>query len=169
MPFAPFDNVIVPEYIVPDRVLVVVIVQTFPEHVTDTVGGGADTVTVAVADLVESALLVAVTVNVPAVEAANNPPGASLLHVTLVSVAFVTAAVNCCVWPMVSVLLVGVIVTATTGAVFTPVMLSDPIHPVQLGMAATQESNFTCIHHQVDVAGDGPPTIVPRAPFGSVP
>lgn len=58
-------------------------------------GGGTVTVTIADADLVGSATLVTVTVEVPEIiGAVYKPPGAFALHVTDVSLAFVTVSIN---------------------------------------------------------------------------
>jgi len=78
-------------------------------------------VTLAVAFLVVSAADVAVTAKLPAVDPAvkrpvleTAPPVA--VQVTAVLGEPVTVAVNCCVWPTCNVVLVGEIVTLTTGA-----------------------------------------------------
>jgi hypothetical protein len=78
------------------------------------------TVTVADADLVVSATLVAVTVNVPAVFGAVYRPVDETVppvvdHVTAVLLLPVTVAVNCCVRPVKSEAVVGLMLTATTG------------------------------------------------------
>ena len=87
---------------------------------TESWPGAAVTVTVADADFVTSAALVAVTVYVPAEPGAVNNPVCMTepplaLHVTEVFVLPVTLAVNCCVPPVVRAEVVGEIVT-TTGA-----------------------------------------------------
>ena len=90
---------------------------------------GTVTVTVAEADFVVSATLVAVTVYVPAVAGAVYRPAVVIvppvaLHVTLVLVVPVTVAVNCCVPPVASDAEVGLIVTAT-GTVTVTVAEAD--------------------------------------------
>jgi hypothetical protein len=89
---------------------------------TDTATGGAEvTVTVAVADLLLSATLVAVTVKVPAVLGAVYSPleetvPALVDQLTAVLAPFtITVAVNCSEWPTCRVAESGAIVTATTG------------------------------------------------------
>ena len=84
--------------------------------------GGTVTVTVAAADLVLSATLVARTVNVPAVVGAvyrpvveTVPPVAD--HVTAVLLVPVTVAVNCCVPPVKSEADVGLMLTDTNATV----------------------------------------------------
>ena len=77
-------------------------VATVGLMLTVTGGGGAVTVTVAEADLVVSASLVTLTVNVPAVLGAVYRPAVVIVppvvdHVTAVSDVPVTLAVNCCV------------------------------------------------------------------------
>ena len=72
---------------------------------TATGGGGALTVTVAVADLVVSATLVARTVNVPAAAGAVYRPLLDIVppladQVTAVFEVPVTVALNCCVPPV---------------------------------------------------------------------
>ncbi len=91
---------------------------------------GAVTVTVADADLVVSAVLVAFTVYVPAAVGAvyrpvdeTVPPVAN--QVTAVLVVPVTVAVNCCVPPVVSEEDVGEMVTATVGVVTVTVADAD--------------------------------------------
>ena len=82
-------------------------------------GGGAATVTVAVANLVLSATLVARTVNVPAVAGAVYRPPVETVppvadQVTAVLLVPVTVAVNCCVPPVSSEADVGLIPTETS-------------------------------------------------------
>ena len=93
------------------------------ETLTATTAGEV-TVTVATADLVESAALVALTVKVPAVLAAvyrpdelMEPPVAD--HVTAVLLLPVTLAENCCVPPVESDAEPGEMLTATTAAALT--------------------------------------------------
>jgi hypothetical protein len=80
---------------------------------------GAATVTDALADLVESATLVAFTVDTPAGPAVNNPAcvtdPAVVDHVTAVFVFPVTVAVNCCCFPGATFAEGGKIATLTTG------------------------------------------------------
>ncbi len=88
---------------------------------------GAVTVTVADADLVVSATLVAFTVYVPPVLGAVYKPLEEIVppvavQVTAVFVVPVTVAVNCCVPPVLSEATVGETVTATGGGV-DPVLL----------------------------------------------
>lgn len=83
-------------------------------------GGGAVTVIAALADLVVSAALVAVTVKAPGVvPAVNNPAGEMVppvaISVKAVFVALPTVTVNCCVAPSTRLLLVGAIVIVTGG------------------------------------------------------
>jgi len=92
------------------------------EIVTPTTG--ALTVTVAEADLVVSATLVAVTVNVPALPGAVYSPADETeplvaLQVTEVLLEPVTLAVNCCVPPVESDAEPGLIVTATVCGALT--------------------------------------------------
>jgi hypothetical protein len=88
--------------------------------VTATTGGAAVTVTLAEADWLGSATLLAVTVSFPAALGAVYKPLESMLpsfasHVTEVLLVPVTVAVNCC-FPLVCKLAdVGLIVTDTNG------------------------------------------------------
>jgi hypothetical protein len=90
----------------------------------DTDNVGALTVTVAEADLVVSAALVAVTVSVPPVLGAVYKPLEEIVppvadQVTAVFAVPVTMAVNCCVRPVSSEAEVGEIVIETNGAALT--------------------------------------------------
>ena len=93
--------------------------------------GALLTVTVAEADLVESAVLVAVTVKVPAELGAVYRPAVEMLppvadHVTAVLLLPVTVAANCCVPPVSSDAETGETVTATTaGEVTVTVATAD--------------------------------------------
>jgi hypothetical protein len=99
------------------------------EMVTETTG--ALTVTVAEADLVESAALVAVTVMLPALPGAVNRPDVEMEppladQVTAVLLEPVTVAVNCCVPPVASEAEPGLTETATAwGAVTVTVAEAD--------------------------------------------
>jgi hypothetical protein len=92
--------------------------------------GGGVMVTVAVADLVVSATLVAVTMPVPAVPAVNRPACEIVppvaLHVTAVLLAFTTVAVNCRVEPAWSDGVVGLIVTCAGGGDVVPALYPAP-------------------------------------------
>jgi hypothetical protein len=90
---------------------------------TPNVGTGAFTVTAALADFVESATLVAVTVTVLSavtVGAVKSPAlvivPAVAVHVTPVFPVFSTCAVNCCMAPELTVAVVGETVTAMAPA-----------------------------------------------------
>jgi hypothetical protein len=91
---------------------------------------GGVIVTVAVADFVLSATLVAVTVPVPAAPAVNRPTGEIVppvaLHVTAVLLAFETVAVNCRVEPAWSDGVVGLIVTCAGGGDVVPALYPAP-------------------------------------------
>src|SRR5262249_25914111 len=82
---------------------------------------GACTVTVALADFVVSAAVVAVTVKLPVVWPAAKRPVLEIvppvaLQVTAALLLPVTEALNCCVAPVCNVAVVGVMLTETTGA-----------------------------------------------------
>lgn len=106
------------------------------EMVTETTG--ALTVTVAEADLVESAALVAVTVKLPAVLGAVNRPDVEMEppladQVTAVLLEPVTVAVNCCVPPVASEAEPGLTETATVwGAVTVTVAEADWVESATL-------------------------------------
>src|ERR1700739_201487 len=85
---------------------------------------GAATVTVAAADFVTSAALIAVTIKVPAVAGAVYRPLDEMLppladQVTLVMLEPVTVAMNCCVPPSFKDADTGETETAITGALLT--------------------------------------------------
>jgi hypothetical protein len=113
--------------------------------VTTTGTTGTVTVTVALADLVGSATLVAVTTNDPAAAGAVYKPAALTVppvadQVTAVLALPVTVAVNCCVAFVRIEAVVGLIATATTGAAVTvTVALADLVGSATLVAVTTND------------------------------
>jgi len=115
---------------------------------------GAVMVTVAIAVLLESAMLVAITLAVPAEAGAvytplldTVPAPLATLQLTAVLLVPLTAAVNCTVLLVVSVVLVGATPTLTVSALFVEPVPAGPPQPEWMSVKVTRSTTFRAFHN----------------------